>query len=440
MPARAPRSLPLAAALALAALLGACSPTVSPSPSPTASPAPSATPTGTPRAAPSDSGSSAGPTGSLAPGDETTYHLIEEAVAPLRELEPVDDVDPQLLNEEELKERTERSFTEDNPAELIEANEVLYRALDMLEEDASLADLYVELLGSQVAGFYDPEVDELFVVSRSGGLGVTERITYAHEYTHALQDQHFDLESFGLDEIGEGDRNTARLTLIEGDATAVMSFWARDALTPEEMVDLFGASLDPEAQEILNRMPPILRESLMFPYETGLRFVLGLQTAGGWDAVNDAYEDPPASTEQVMHPEKYDTREAPKDVKLPADLAGRMGEGWAATYEDTFGELQTQIWLRNAIDAETGNAAAAGWGGDRFAVLQGPDDAWSVVMATDWDTQDDAREFRNAAGTVVADGEHPGTVISDGTEHWVIVASDGATLNAAVAAAGFDLP
>ena len=356
---------------------------------------------------------------------------------PLRELEPKEDVDPQILSEVELRERTEASFNDDNPPELVQANEVLYRALGMLEEDDSLRDLYLELLGDQVAGFYDPEVDELFVVSRSGELGVEERVTYAHEFTHALQDQHFDLESFGLEEVGQGDRNYAVLALIEGDATAVMSFWAQSALTPDELLELVQAGLDPAAREVLNRMPPILRESLTFPYERGLQLVLGLQAQGGWDAVDAAYEDPPASTEQVLHPEKYDAREEPIPVELPADLAARMGAGWESTYEDTFGEFQFQVWLRNALGrADAGNEAAAGWGGDRFAVLEGPDDGWAVVMKTEWDEAGEATQFSAAAtGVLEADGQ-PNRIDGAGREVSIVVASDEAVLDRAIEAAG----
>lgn len=418
--------------LAVALSVGACGPTASPTPSATGTPSP--TVATAPPSSPSPSGS---PEATDNPANAAIYSAIEEAVIELRGLDPEQDIDPQLLSEDELKERTEKSFTEDNPVELIAANEILYRALGMLGEDESLTDLYVELLGSQVAGFYDPEADELFVVARSGGLGVTERVTYAHEFTHALQDQRFDLESFDLDEIGEGDRAVARLSLIEGDATAVMAFWAQSELTPEEALELLQGAQDPEAEAILARMPPILRESLTFPYERGFQLVLGLQAQGGWDAINEALDDPPASTEQVLHPEKYASREAPVKVELAADLAAQMGDGWTVPYEDTFGEFQFQVWLRNALDADTGNPAAAGWGGDRFAVLYGPGDDWALVMDTTWDSAEDATEFEEAAARVVGDGDRPGTVFVDGEEVTIVIASDGGTLNEAVSAAGF---
>ncbi len=419
------------AVIALVAL-AACSPSGSPSPTASGTPGSSG-----PAATPGPAGSG-GPAPTTDAATDAVYRDIEEAIVGLRGLEPREEVDPQLLTEAELKERIATSFTEDNPPELVEANEVLYRALGMLEEDASLTDLYVELLGSQVAGFYEPDSDELYVVARSGELGVSERVTYAHEFTHALQDQHFDLESFGLDQIGFGDRNAARLALIEGDATAAMYFWAQTALTPEQAIELLDTSQDPEAQAILARMPPILRESLTFPYQEGLKLVLRLQAGGGgWDAVNEAYADPPASTEQLLHLEKYEDREAPLEVDLPAELAAQMGGGWEATYEDTFGEFQLQVWLRNALDAATGNAAAAGWGGDRFVVLEGLNDRWAVVMRTAWDDAAEATEFQEAAGTVIGDGRHAGTVIADGSDVTLVVASDGTVLNEVVSAAGF---
>jgi hypothetical protein len=431
-PHRAAAATPLVLIAAAALALAACGPSTSPSPSvvapttPPPSTAPSATPTGTTDPGPSTD-----------PDQEALYQAIEDAVVDLRGLEPKADVAPHILDEAQLKERAETSFRSLNPEELIEANQVLYSALGMIDADEALADLYIELTASQVAGFYDFDADELFVVARSGEIGVIERVTYAHEYNHALQDQYFDLTAL-LRMPGEGDTATAHLALVEGDATAVMAFWAQGALTPQEALELLEESQSPEQQAILERMPPILRESLTFPYEQGLQFVLRLQAGGGgWEAVDAAYDDPPASTEQLLHPEKYDDREDPIDVELPDGLAEQLGPDWSVPYEDTFGEFQFQVWLRNAIDRDTGNGAAEGWGGDRFAVLKGPDDRWAVVMVTTWDTANDATEFQQAAGTVIGDGDHPGTVLADGRDATIVIASDGETLNEAVSAAGF---
>lgn len=378
----------LIAALALVAV--ACGP---------ATPSPTVRPTGT--AAPSASATPTGPAVSPTPGPDpaTVYKTIEEQVVAIRGIQPTKPVDPQVLDEVELKVRLEKSFNEDNPPELIAANERLLKGMGMFPEDASLSGLYLELLGSLIAGFYSPEDDALYVVARSGGLGVNERVTFAHEYTHALQDQKFDLESFDLGAVGEGDRGLGRLSLIEGDATLSMSLWLQQHLTPAEQVELVRVSLDPKALAILEKMPPILRESLGFPYDAGLRLVLKIHAEGGWPAVDAALARPPASSEQVMHPEKYTANEAPLVVDIPDDLATRMGAGWTVGLEDTLGEFQLGVWLRGALGRVVpANEAAAGWGGDRVVLVQGPNGAWGIALVTDWDTEADATEFADAAG------------------------------------------
>lgn len=373
-----------------------------------ATPGGAATPTAS-AASPSASGPAVSPTAT--PDAATTYATIERQVVAIRGLQPKAPVEPKVLDKAELKLHVEKEFRKDNPPEIVAANERLLKGLGLFPSGASLADLYVELLGSQVAGFYSPQDKALYVVSRSGALGPIERVTFAHEFTHALQDQTYDLKTFDLAEVGQGDRGLARLSLIEGDAVLVQTEWTKGNLTAAEAVELFRAALDPEALKILERMPPILRESLGFPYDAGLRFVMRLQGRGGWAAVDTAFRKPPASTEQVLHPEKYDAGEAPVAVDIPDDLPARMGPGWKSSLEDTLGEFQLGVWLRTAADrALVANAAAAGWGGDRVALLEGPDGAWAIALVTDWDTAGDAVEFADAAGVVVTKLGGPATV------------------------------
>lgn len=340
--------------------------------------------------------------------------------------------DPIVLDDAGIKKLVIELFDKDNPEALLEANERLLKAFDLLPADASLSDLYIELLGSQVAGLYNPDDKKLYVVSKSGGLGVTEKSTFAHEFTHALQDQNFDLGKLKLDEIGQSDRSFARLSLVEGDATLLMSYWQLQNLTKEELAALIGGAADDESTKIFLRMPAILRESLLFPYLSGATFVQGIQATGGWEAVDAAYAKPPASTEQILHPEKYAAGEAPLVVRLPDGLGRRLGAGWKVDLEDAFGEFQLGIWLREsgAVGAGVAREAAAGWGGDRVAVVSGPDGAWGVVLRTRWDSAADADEFTAAADPVVGQLSSPGAVLpgAGGTERWILIASDDATL------------
>ncbi len=398
--------------------------------------------TGTPTA-PSSATPTATDTGTPTPSDPgaALYAEIEDQVVAERGLPAKQRLVPSVLSKDEVKQRLATQFEKDNPPDEIAVAEGTLKALHLLPPDASLGDLYMELLGSQVAGFYDPDSKEMVVVSRSGAIGATEKVTFAHEFTHALQDQSFGLEGIDVDAVGQGDRSLARLALVEGDATLLMTRWLVEHLTTAEIQELLV--VDPESQEQLAAMPAILRETLLFPYQQGATFVTGIWAQGGWSAVNAAYGRLPESTEQVLHPAKYQDGEKPVDVPLDAAaLATALGPGWNAPPEDTLGEFQITIWLReNGIKALPAQDAAAGWGGDRLAYLRGPDGAYALVWRTAWDSATDAAEFVQAAGTVVGDGDAPGTVIrTSSAEVVVILASDGAALNAAVDAAGVNLP
>jgi hypothetical protein len=413
---------------AFALIVGACGTSTS-----TASPAGQSGPP----ASPSESPAPSSATGSSQPsaGDDPAaiYAAIEDQVVAIRGLQPKAKVDPRILDDAGIKKLTADSFAKDNPPDIVAANERIMKAFGLLPADASLADLYVSLLGSQVAGLYNPDDKTLYVVSRSGGLGPAEKTTFAHEFTHALQDQNFDLGSLQLDAIGEGDRSFSRLALVEGDATLSMSLWQLQHLTPAELTEIVSQAGNDPSTKVLLDMPPILRESLLFPYVQGLSFVQGLQASGGWPAVNAAFARPPASTEQVLHPEKYASGESPIAVTLPSDLATKLGAGWKVALEDSFGEFQMQVWLRGntAIDAGQANAAAAGWGGDRISLVNGPNGAWGVVLRTAWDTPADAAEFEAAATPLLDALATPASLLpgAGGPERWVVIASDDATLN-----------
>lgn len=420
-----------AAAVLLVAACGSAAPSATPTAEPT--PVPSAAtppPSGTPAATPI-------PSGDLA----ALYREIEDQVLVLRELPAKQRIEPVILSEDELRKRQREQFEKDNSADEVMIAEETLQALNLLPGDADLGELYLDLMGSQVIGFYNTETKELAIISRSGKVGALEKMTFAHEFVHALQDQSFGSENLGFDAVGEGDRSLGRLSLVEGDASLAMTLWLSKHLGPEDLQELL--KVDPEAQAQLEAMPAILRETLLFPYQQGLVFVNGIWARGGWEAVDRAYGRLPDSTEQILHPEKYEAREKPVEVALDAvDLAAAMGDGWSGTPEDTLGEFQLSVWLReNGAKALDASAAAAGWGGDRLAYLRGPDGAHALVLRTAWDTAADADEFVTAAGTVVGDGEAPGTVVRTApTEVVVVLASDGSALNAAVDAAGLSLP
>ncbi len=330
------------------------------------------------------------------------YAAIEAQVQQIRQLSAKRPVTPVLLDEPTLKKNMAASFSKDNPPDVLAANQRLMELMGLIPAGSSLSDLYIELLGSQVAGYYDPDTQQLYVVSKTGAVGPVEQVTFAHEFTHALQDQNFGLKNLALDAIGQGDASLAHLSVAEGDATVMMSLWAQANLKPADLLALVQAGSDPEQTKILDAMPDILKETLLFPYTSGLNMVLAAQTSGGWPAVNAMFARPPASTEQVLHPDKYASAEAPIAVSFPADLAKRLGTGWTVDLQDTLGEFQLGVWLKSAgkVPQATATAAAAGWGGDRVALVRNGDRV-AAVIDTRWDTPADADEFADAASTTL---------------------------------------
>jgi hypothetical protein len=400
-PGRRPASL-FAALLAAAALLSACT-------------------GGDATASPSDGGP--GSSATSAPDALEVYRAIAAGVAEIRQLDAPSRTDPRIIDAEQLRTNLEAEFDKSKPEAQILIAERVYKALGLLRADVSLRDAYLELEGSQVIGYYDPSLDELFIVSRSCtlgqscALGPTQRATYAHEFAHELQDRHFDLESLGLEEATEeSDLRLAILTLVEGDATSVQTTWMTANLSPAELGQIVAEAADPEILAVLARTPAILLETSLFAYQAGAAFVGALLAQGGYGAVDAAYEALPTSTEQIIHPEKYLAAEAPVDVVLPSDLAARFGAGWTLDAQDTLGELQLRVWLREGgLKGDVARVATEGWGGDRVALLAAAGRAGDVVvLVTEWDTTADASEFRSAAEDVVTDLGRGGAVVAAG--------------------------
>jgi hypothetical protein len=402
-----PRRAGLPVALAAALLVAACGPatpvpsaaTASPSSSPAMASAPASavpSPATSPAAAVCDETATGVPaaTSDATDPNAAVYAEIEGQVQQLRGIEAATSVARGLFDQQGLCAYLRTSFSDDNPAELVQAAETLYKHLLLMPADASLENLYLDMLTSQVAGLYDDKTKHMYVVTEDGGIGPTEEVTYAHEYTHALQDQRFVLKGIVGEALDQGDRTLARSALVEGDATLLMTLWAQQHLTPAELGALAGA-VDPASQAVLDSMPAILKDPLLFPYTSGLTLALNAFADGGFGAVDALYAKPPDSTEQLLHADKLALREAPVSVAFPDDLATRLGDGWKVSMQDTFGELQLGIILKEG-GASSPLDAAAGWGGDRVALLEGPDGKVAVVLDTAWDTAADADEFATA--------------------------------------------
>jgi hypothetical protein len=396
-------------------------------------PDPSVAATPGPSTAPSSSASpppSADATASADPADDDVLAAIAEIeaqVIAIRGLEAADIGAPDLITRAELSDELGRLFDEQYPLEEREVDNRTLRAFGLLGPDEDIAELQLRLLGDQVLGFYDT-VEERMVVVTDAGLDPAAKLTYAHEYTHALQDAAFAPEHFTAEGLDDDDRQLAMTTLTEGDATVTMLAWAFEHLTQEELLEIGTGIEVPDTTGI----PSWMVNQLQFPYSAGQVWIgtlAGDPLAPDFTEVDAVYDDPPQSTEQVMHLDKWDGREAPIPVEAP-DLAGILGEEWEVIDESPVGEASIGIFLEHfGIDRQVAMAAAEGWGGDRAAVAYGPDDAFALGWRLAWDTAEDATEFADAYGAVVETLPFPAVVRSIGdTEVLVVHASTDALL------------
>jgi hypothetical protein len=350
---------------------------------------------------------------------------IEAEVEAIRGLPPADIGAPEILARDEARAELEVMFAEDYPPEEREQDNLVLRAFGLLTPDQDVAELQLQLIGDSVLGYYDDDEQRMVVVS-DRGLDTEAKITYAHEYTHALQDAAFDLDSLDTEAVGEDDRSLARVTLIEGDATVTMLAWAFANLSPEELQDYALGAQVPDTSGI----PQWMVDQLAFPYETGLLWtgaLAGSPLAPTFGSIDEAFDAPPDSTEQVMDEtlDAWIEREQPIAVTAP-DMTDALGNDWREVESSTVGQATIQIMLEHfgAAGSEA-STAAAGWGGDRATVAYGPDDAFAVTWRTVWDTPEDAAEFAAAYEAAASDLGFPVEVgAAEGAEVLVIHASD----------------
>ena len=272
-----------------------------------------------------------------------------------------------------------------------------------------------EGVGELVGGFYRPKANRLYLVEQpfQGPRGI-ERLS-AHELEHALQDQSYP-DALKLGAL-EGEEEIALSALVEGDASVVERRYARRHL------GLSTAAVDRSLLSPANvavGLPPALVASVRFPYTAGADFVGKLRRRGGWEAVDEAFGDPPTTTEQILHPGKWLAREDGERVATPPSSV--LGSAWRRDATVESGELDALVILAAGVPADIAARAAKGWDGGTFAVYGIPGsscqgicrDSRAAVAVYDWETPADAAEFAVAAEDYLSErvgGERDG----DGT-------------------------
>ena len=381
---------------------------------------------------------------------------IQQQVLQIRGKQMGKDLQRDLLTPEQLQEKVINDFFSDYTPEDAVKDAKILNALGLVDPGFDLRQFYLDLYSEQVAGYYDSETKEMYVISGSD-FGGTERMTYAHEFNHVLQDQNYDLENgmkLNEDYCEEDTEYCAAVTaLIEGDSVSAEQEWFIKHSTRQDQQDLFSFQQN-YTSPVYDSAPAYMKEDFLFPYTLGFDFVQGLIEQGGWAAVDAAYRNPPVTTEQIIHPEKYPD-DKPVAVEMP-DLAANLDESWSELDRNVMGEWYTYLILARGrssqftMDDAESKAAAAGWEGDTY-VYYAPEDLEGYLFAwrSTWETPIDAEEFfalsrdygltrwgipvQNSTGTVTWDSQTEGRItmrVKESEVLWVMGSSESLVANA----------
>jgi hypothetical protein len=299
-----------------------------------------------------------------------------------------------VLTPDELETRVIDQLLEDYVDH--EVDEALYRLLGLVPPDFELLETILSLYGEAVAGYYDGDTGELVVTATQDEFSPLEKATIVHELTHALTDQVLDFNDRynQLFDDQRYDEAAAFQSLIEGDASLAELLYVQE-LDADAQQEFLEEAFEVD-MTVFDQVPPFIQDSLVFPYDTGFTFVQHLYSDGGYAAVDDAYVNPPLSSEQVIWPDDY-----PGDAPIAVDLPANELTGYEINEDSTWGELGFRLMFDQVLGGS--DAATEGWGGDSYRIYW---DGTNVVlvMVFQGDAVSDAAELGQALNEYVSIG------------------------------------
>ncbi len=329
-------------------------------------------------------------------------------------------VDP--VTQQQIAHRLQASLQKSLPAGYLARRSQAWQTIGAIPAGTDIRTALVKFLSGNVIGYYEPTTGQLvFVGTRSPS--PIEQVTLAHELTHAIDDQHFDLTRVdAIQRACQDEAGSAALATIEGSAVFFSFQVAQRYFSLGDLGGLLSQSAPAPAG-----VPPFIVQMEIWPYIAGLEFITALDTRGGTAAVDHAIRHLPTSTEQVIHPERY-PNDQPQSVNIP-DLGPKLGGAWKDLDVEQIGEEWLSALLGLRQDQTSAATAAAGWdGGLVRSWTDGRHTA--VVLSTVWDTSRDAEEFATAMRRWLSAA--PGRPVSvepvSGLSVKVLFASDPGTL------------
>jgi hypothetical protein len=312
---------------------------------------------------------------------------VEHDVEKVRGLRYERPVAVETITQTEMASRIRASFSDSFPTAFWRRRSITWQTIGVIPPGTDMRTVMLQFETGQVAGYYDPNTGELVYIGTTQ-LSVKDEFVLAHELTHAIDDQHFNLKRLNkLDSSCGDDDQQAALGAIEGSA----QYFATQVLLR------FPGALAPDngsSGGSLEGVPPFVTSLELWPYAAGQAFISARIADGGLRAVNAVLRRLPVSTEQVIHPELY-PNDRPQPVDIP-DLGPALGTGWHDLDVQQVGEEWLKAMLALRLDSDVAATAAAGWGGGIYRAWTDGTHA-AVLMKSTWDSPHDAIEFATAA-------------------------------------------
>lgn len=330
---------------------------------------------------------------------KAVFNQIDSIVAELSEMtgwKPMHRVQYDVMNRTQLRQYLDEKIRTENKPEEIRAQELTLKKFGFVPANFDLAASTVTLMTEQAAAFYDEKRKKLFLLE--GAEGSMEEVALVHELAHALADQHFALGKFMKQKGKSDDSELARLAVVEGQATWLMSEHLARRMhqslrSNPLLIRLLNISSDAAAEQYpaFRDSPLYLRQLLLFPYSQGLQFQQAVLNKDGNAAFSEVFRRPPLTTQQLFHPDKYFARVEPTQPALPM-LA--TPPDYKVLSEGSVGEFDHTVLLQQYVKREGAKDLAAHWRGGQYRLYENRKDTRLLLAyASEWDSAESARQF-----------------------------------------------
>ncbi|WP_420641671.1 Ig-like domain-containing protein [Candidatus Leptofilum sp.] len=315
---------------------------------------------------------------------------IAELVSGLRQLPIPDDLNELLVSGVLLREAQATQAQALAESSLWLDAGLIGQAFDFAAADFDYEEMLMLAVEDSTPAFYQPLSGELLLIEQADTLTAVAQLGYVRQLLYLLQDQNFDLDALYTGDLTL-DEALALAALSEGEATVLQENFLTARYLPLEPIVIPETFVLGTA--VLADVPTPIANWLQFPYEFGDEFVRTLFESGGYPALDDAWASLPQSTEQILHPEAYQTQEGPLLVTI-SDLQPVLGDDWSLAAENVLGEYLLGQYLLQQLNETQVETAVTGWGGDRFVIYTNEtDDSFVMALHTVWDSVDDSTEF-----------------------------------------------